>query len=115
MNKQVRATVTQEEEGKERETSGDEEMFEPEPDHGREEDQEEEDSPFQLSVHAVQGTSSGNQTFTLMVQLGKAKGTALVDSGSSATFINTNIALKAGWHIHNNSAVKVIVANGETL
>lgn len=76
--------ITQE--GEEEEEGVNLEENSPENEQAEEEVNGEGDSPFQLSVHAVHGTSSGNQTFTLTIQLGRLKGTALVDSGSSATF-----------------------------
>lgn len=62
--------------------------------HMEEEAHEEGASPFHLSLHAVHGTSSVNQTFTLLVHMGKLKGTAVVDIGSKATFIDTEMAIK---------------------
>lgn len=117
MNQQVRAIVTQEDEEKEKDVPGEEELIELETNPRVEEEQEEEEGPFQLLVHGVYGTSSGNQAFTLTLQLGKVKGTSLVegkvkgttlvDSGSSATFIDTNTTLKAKCKIQNNSVVRL--------
>lgn len=91
MNQQVRAMVTQEEEEEE---MGGQEGEEPlEPEQTEEEMQKEEASSFQLSVYAVQSTSSTKQTFTLSVRLNKSKGTALVDNGSSGTLIVEAVVL----------------------
>ena len=105
MNQQVRAMVTQEEEIEDEGAKPEEELHETET--VQEEIQEEEASPFQLSVHAVQGTSSSKQTFTLRIHLGKMRGTALVDSGSSSTFIVTEMALKAGCPIQNSLVLRL--------
>lgn len=80
------------------------------PDHKNEANEE-----LQISMHVVFGTSFEVSTFTLMVKMGKINVVALVDSGSTATFITPLVALKAGCRISNHSPIKVVVANGSTL
>lgn len=47
------------------------------------------------SMHAVNGTISASNTFTLSVLMGGLKAIALVDSGSSTTFVSPQFAEKA--------------------
>lgn len=49
---------------------------------------------LQISMHVVQGTSLVSNTFTLTLKIGGVKATALVDSGSSATFVSTKLVTK---------------------
>jgi predicted aspartyl protease len=44
--------------------------------------------------------------------IGKVKAVALVDTGSSGTFIDSKFALKAGCKISGARTMNVIVANG---
>lgn len=68
-----------------------------------------------ISVHAISGTSSGISTFTLKVKIGKTNVIALVDSGSTTTFITPAAALRAQCEISNHVQVRVAIANGSVL
>nr|ADB85289.1 putative retrotransposon protein [Phyllostachys edulis] len=66
---------------------------------------------LQISMHAVQGTSSVSNTFTLTLKIGGVKVTALVDSGSSATFVNPKLVTKIPCEIVNHTAIRVMIAD----
>jgi hypothetical protein len=68
-----------------------------------------------ISMHALPGTSSKARTFPLFLQLGSVKALALIDSGSTTTFLDPSIVDKVGLSIQNHDPVKVTVANGTIL
>lgn len=68
-----------------------------------------------ISMHAVQGTNKEHYTFTVTAKLGSIVATALVDSGSTATFMTPELATKAKCSLTPHKKVKVLVANGGTL
>jgi hypothetical protein len=49
------------------------------------------------------------------VIIGSLKLVALIDSGSSATFMDPSVIVKANLLVQNHDPIKVIVANGNTL
>lgn len=70
---------------------------------------------LQVSVHAAHGLSSAKNTFILSVKIGEVTATALVDSGSTATFVSPEMASKMFITPVANTKVKVVVASGEVL
>jgi hypothetical protein len=64
-----------------------------------------------LSSHAAQGSYSA-ATFSLLVTIGGRKGIALVDSGSTNTFMGYSFASKAQCPIISTVSRKVKVAGG---
>ena len=72
--------------------------------------------PLQISMHALMGIKSSKKlSFTVTVMLGNTPATALIDSGSTATFIAPKIAHLANYALTPTRKRKVVVANGETL
>jgi hypothetical protein len=65
-----------------------------------------------ISAHAVKGTSS-TSTFSLLVNIGGQKGDALVDSGSTDSFIDYTFASKTNCSILSTTSMKVKVARGD--
>lgn len=74
-----------------------------------------EDKPLQLSTHALQGIDTKAQTFVLLVHVGDQIATALVDTGSDASFINAKFAVKAIYRISTVSKVQVVASNGKLM
>lgn len=74
-----------------------------------------EDPPLQISMHALMGITSSKLSFTITVMLGDTPATALIDSGSTATFITPKMAKLAKCALTSTRKRKVIVANGRTL
>jgi hypothetical protein len=70
---------------------------------------------LQISMHALSGTCTKSQTFPLFVYIGDVKVVALIDSGSTTTFLNPSVIGKAWLSVSYNAPKKVIVANGGTL
>jgi hypothetical protein len=70
---------------------------------------------LQISMHALSGTSSKAKTFTLFVHIGRAKCLALIDSGSTTTFLDPSVLATLAFPVTNHAPVKVTVANGNTL
>jgi predicted aspartyl protease len=66
-------------------------------------------------MHALSGTCSKAQTFPLFVQMGDVKMVALIDSGSTTTFLDPSLIEKVGMLASHNKPEKVIVANGGIL
>jgi hypothetical protein len=66
-------------------------------------------------VHALSGTSSHAKTFPLFIHIGNHKLVALVDSGSTSSFIDPTIIDKVHIEVDNHEPVQVTVANGNTL
>lgn len=76
---------------------------------------EPEDTPLQISMHAHMGVRSSKLSFTVIVMLGNTPATALIDSGSTATFITPHMANRANCHLTPTRRRKVVVVNGGTL
>lgn len=57
---------------------------------------------MQISIQAVQGVTKVT-TYTLLVSMGGKKVVALLDSGSSHTFMDLRFAINASCKIMNNS------------
>lgn len=81
------------------------------------EDSEEEsmEPTLKVSMHAMQGLPPVAHTFTLIAQIGDTMATALIDSGSDVSFINSKYAIKAKCKISDTSIAKVAATNGETM
>ena len=73
------------------------------------------ESVLQISMHAVMGINIPKHTFTLSVQIGNQVAIALVDSGSTATFMTPEFAAKANCKLTASPPLKVIVADGGLL
>lgn len=67
---------------------------------------------LQISMHALTSISSQEKTFTLRLKFGNTYDTALVDSGSDVSFINTKFAMRSNLPISQIEEVKVAAANG---
>jgi hypothetical protein len=65
-----------------------------------------------FSLHAVAGVAANN-TIQLQVLLGATSFIALVDSGSTQSFIGEEAARRSGLHIEPRSRFTAMVANGE--
>ncbi|WVZ94190.1 hypothetical protein U9M48_040114 [Paspalum notatum var. saurae] len=65
-----------------------------------------------ISLHALTGISTAN-SMRLHVRVSNADLLALVDSGSTHTFINTATAQRLGLHVHPRPGLSVKVANGD--
>lgn len=61
------------------------------------------------------GIGTTRNTFILSVKIGDFMATALVDSGSTSTFVSPEIASKMSVAPMANTKVKVIVASGKVL
>lgn len=72
---------------------------------------------LKISMHAASGLpeESTKHTFTLQVKVGQTMGLALVDSGSTTTFMSPQAAQQAGCTITPLKRVQVTVANGGKL
>jgi hypothetical protein len=70
---------------------------------------------LQISMHALSGTSSHASTFPLFLHVGKLKLVALVDSGSTTSFIDPAVIEKSSITISNHDPEQVTVANGNVL
>ncbi|XBH84704.1 hypothetical protein VPH35_072812 [Triticum aestivum] len=72
---------------------------------------------LKISMHAATGVPEDKKkhTFTLQVQIGNTVGLALVDSGSTTTFISPALALQSGCPATPVKQVQVTVANGGKL
>lgn len=64
-----------------------------------------------LSTHAVEGTA-GTATFSLLVQINGHQAVALVDSGSSHTFMDHAFAIKSNCPLQSGPTKKISVAGG---
>ncbi|XP_073357913.1 uncharacterized protein [Aegilops tauschii subsp. strangulata] len=76
---------------------------------------QQEDEVLQLSMHAVMGKGTSKTTFTVNVKIGNIMATALIDSGSSSTFISSELAAKLPEKPVTSKKMKVQVANGGVL
>jgi hypothetical protein len=65
-----------------------------------------------FSLHAVTGVAASN-TIQLQVRLGTTSFIALVDSGSTHSFIEEEAARRSGLHVEPRSRFTAMVANGE--
>jgi hypothetical protein len=70
---------------------------------------------LQLSLHAIFGIATKSKTFPLFVIIGNTKLVALIDSGSTGTFIDPLVLMKTNSSIQNHNPIKVTVANGNTM
>jgi hypothetical protein len=66
-------------------------------------------------MHVLSGTSSKAQTFPLFVYIGTTKLLALIDSGSTTTFLDPSVIDRVHIPVKNHSPLKVTVANGNIL
>ncbi|VAH61656.1 unnamed protein product [Triticum turgidum subsp. durum] len=73
------------------------------------------DTPLQISMHALMGVTSSKLSFTVTVMLGDRPATDLIDSGSTATFVTPALAKLALCALTPTKKKKVLVANGATL
>lgn len=73
-----------------------------------------EEQLMQISTHAIQGTY-GINTFSLITYVKGRKAVALVDSGSTNTFMNYEFALRSGCEIIEFDHNRVMVAGGGIL
>uniref|UniRef100_A0ACD5VCY1 Uncharacterized protein n=1 Tax=Avena sativa TaxID=4498 RepID=A0ACD5VCY1_AVESA len=64
-----------------------------------------------LSTHATDGTA-GTATFSHILVIGGHKAVALVDSGSSNTFMDKNFAIKSNCHMQPATPKKLAIAGG---
>ena len=78
-------------------------------------DEQQADPKLLISRHALQGKKTSKNTFTLQILVGGIKALALVDTGSTTTFITPECAAKAQFEMHPTKRQKVQVANGETV
>lgn len=70
---------------------------------------------IQISMHALHGLPSHANTFTLRLKIGNYVATALVDTGSDASFINSKFAIKSKCGISEIEPVNVAAANGQEM
>lgn len=63
-------------------------------------------------MHAMQGGHTPKYTFTLSVKIGDVTASALVDSGSTTTFMNPKFATLAKCTLIPSKKLRVTVANG---
>jgi hypothetical protein len=69
---------------------------------------------MQISAEALHGIP-GKSTLSVPVQIGKYKVTALLDSGSTQSFLDSALVHKLGLPVHNTPAQIVLVAGGGQL
>jgi hypothetical protein len=67
-----------------------------------------------ISAHAISGKSTGD-TIAVVICIGGKRGLALVDTGSTNTFMDVHFALKTKCEILNNPTKTVKVAGGGAL
>jgi hypothetical protein len=77
-----------------------------------EDEQEEAQPELQLSMHALCGMKSAADTFIVSIQVGKHYATALVDTGSTTTFMTPQFATLIACHTIPAKRMEVAVANG---
>ena len=68
---------------------------------------------LRVSMHAAMGIGSTKNTFILTIKVGNNVATALVDSGSTSTFISPEMAGKLPVTTSPTPKIKVVVASGE--
>jgi hypothetical protein len=64
-----------------------------------------------ISIHATTGTAS-TATFSLLVNIGGYQAVALVDSGSSHTFMDYGFAIKSNFTLKPVPTKKIAIASG---
>lgn len=69
----------------------------------------------EIAMHAISNGEKGATTLTLKVRMGQVTASALVDSGSTTTFISPALVRRAKLEIKNCESIPVRVANGEFL
>jgi hypothetical protein len=72
---------------------------------------EEEGPELQISLHAMSGTTNEAKTFPLFVHIGNIKLVALIDSGTTTTFMDPSVIVQIGLPVINHKPVKVTVVN----
>jgi hypothetical protein len=77
-------------------------------------DKEQKEKLMSISLSAMEGTQ-GEETISLCVVIGGMNAIALVDSGSSNTFMDYDFAVKLNLPMRNTTARTVTVAGGGTL
>jgi hypothetical protein len=112
MNRQIKAMITLE--GDEEDKNSGTEQSEDEADQTKEEETQATETA-QLSMHVVQGTSSKVNTFALHVYIGKVKAMALVDTGSTGTFIDSKFVVNHHLPLSTASELIVLAANGQEM
>jgi hypothetical protein len=80
---------------------------------------QDQDSPpneylMHISAHAVSGQVTAG-TFSVKVTVGGQTGIALIDTGSSSTFIDLYLAVTTTCHIQKKKSAKIAVAGGGQL
>jgi hypothetical protein len=84
-----------------------------EPDTNSEEETNTKDHPpLKISIHAVFGITIPKYTFTLSILNRDKFATALVDSGSTTTFMTPTFAARANCLLTSSPKLKVIMADG---
>jgi hypothetical protein len=82
-------------------------------------DTEEETEPAQpelhLNMHTMWGLKSHHHTFTVSPMIGTQSASALVDTGSTTTFMTPGFATRANCELLPTAKMNVTVANGQTL
>jgi hypothetical protein len=69
-----------------------------------------------ISLHALTGIQSrSGRTMQLQVDINRVRLTALVDSGSTHNFIDTDVASRVGIALYARPGLRVAVANGDRL
>ena len=66
-------------------------------------------------MHAAMGIGAAKNTFILTVKVGNTTATALVDSGSTSTFVSPEMAAKLPVSATPDPKIKVVVASGGVL
>lgn len=69
----------------------------------------------EIAMHAISNGEKGATTLTLKVRMGQVTASALVDSGSTTTFISPALVRRAKLEIKNCESIPVRVANREFL
>jgi FtsZ-interacting cell division protein YlmF len=110
MNKQIRAMITLDDE-EDGETKSEEETYETKQEEG-EEAKKQDNETSQISMHSLQGTNSKVNNFVLQVYIGKVKATALVDTGSTGTFIDSEFAICNGIPLCSARDLTMLASNG---
>uniref|UniRef100_A0A0A9T3M6 Uncharacterized protein n=1 Tax=Arundo donax TaxID=35708 RepID=A0A0A9T3M6_ARUDO len=67
-----------------------------------------------ISAHAVNGTTD-ELTFSLLLQIDGVTAVALVDSGSSCSFMTYDMVVKSNQQFQSTSSMRVTVAGGGSL
>lgn len=70
---------------------------------------------LKISMHVLMGIAATSNTFTVSLKIGSVFATALIDSGSTSTFMSPDLADKIAVPTIATKKLKVQVANGEVL